>query len=312
VVAARPTAHHRVAMPHRGRHAVGVAVVDTEIRANRRRAVALAVGAGAVPALLVAAVLAGVGDPVAAGVAFVVVAAVTAIAIWRLSTSVVVGMIGARPLRAEECPRLANLLENLCATFGLRPPRLMLVDDPLPNACTLGRTPHDAVLVVTTGLLERLDLMSLEGVVAHELVHVRRHDTVVAGVAATVLAPVARFTGDDRWLHRALGVGREYRADQVAVATVRYPPGLHGALATIAASPAPAPGSLFGDRRLAATRWLWIDPLVARGPAVGTSGGSDSSGSDSSGSDGGGSDRGSSDGGGIDALEVRIGALAEW
>ena len=282
-----PSAPGKPSVLHRHVHVPGVAVEDAEIRANRRRAVVLAVGASLVPAVLAAVVVGAVLGLIEAVVALAAMAAVVAVAIWRRSTAVAIGRLGARPLRGDESPRLVNLVESLCGTFGLRPPRLMVVEDPLPNACSLGRTPGDAVLVVTSGLLDRLDLMQMEGVVAHELAHVRRHDTVVSGVAVTVLAPVARFTGDDRWLHRALGRGREYRADQVAAAAVRYPTGLCGALEVMAAAPPPVPGSVFDERRLAATRWLWIDPLADRRSSPG-------------------------DPGGIDEVRVRAAALAEW
>lgn len=265
--------------------ASGVAVADAEINANRRRAVALAVAAGLVPGAVAAAIAGGLEGAVAAVVVLVGVTVVIAVGVWQRSTAVVVRLVRARPLSEEDCPRLVNVLENLCATFGLRQPRLMAVDDPVPNACTLGRMPHDAVMLVTTGLLEHLDLVQLEGLVAHELAHVRRHDTVVSGVAVAVLAPMARLTGDCRWLHLALGRGREYRADQVAVAAVRYPPGLRDALSSLAGAPPPASGSVFEGWRLAATRWLWIHPLT--------------------------SGAGSAERAGLDDVDVRIAALAE-
>ena len=66
----------------------------------------------------------------------------------------------------------------------------------------------------------------MEGVIAHELSHFKRADTLVSAVAVTVLAPLTWVSGNDRLLHRVLGYGRELRADQVAVRAVRYPPGL--------------------------------------------------------------------------------------
>jgi Peptidase family M48 len=138
------------------------------------------------------------------------------------------------------------------------------VADRLPNACSIGRSPTRASLVVTTGLLELLDLIELEGVLAHELVHIQRGETIMAGVAVITLGPLARLTGNDRWLHRARGMGCEYRADQLATAAVRYPPGLREALATLSVDRPVAPDSLFASSRLVSTRWLWVDPMVGR------------------------------------------------
>ena len=105
-------------------------------------------------------------------------------------------------------------------------------------------------------------------------------------MAVAVLGPVVRATGNDGWVRKALGAGREYRADQLAALTVRYPPGLGDALEVLQRAPAPAPGSVFTGRRWLATRWLWIDPMVGARDAVTV--------------------------GDLDATSVRRSALAEW
>ena len=120
---------------------------------NRRRARWLAILAGLMPGLVAGAVLAAIGLLIAAAAAFVVITAVVAAVVWRSATSFVLARIGARPPRASELPRLANVVDGLCATFGVPAPELMVVDDAVPNACALGRDPGSAVLVVTTGLL---------------------------------------------------------------------------------------------------------------------------------------------------------------
>ncbi len=263
-----------------------VAVADREIRANRRRAHVLAVGAGAVPGVVVGLVLGAVAGPVAGVVAAVVVAAFVAVVVSRRATTMVLGIVGGRPLADDAEPRLVNLVDGLCATFGVPRPRLWLVEDPVPNVCALGRRPSAAVLVVTSGLLGRLGLIETEGVVAHELAHVKRHDTAVSEVAVALCYPLAGARGADGLVHRALGRGREYRADEVAAATVRYPPGLRDALGTLEDAPAPLAGSVFTGRRWRATRWLWIDPMVGSraDPVEGE----------------------------LDATSVRRAALAEW
>ena len=98
--------------------------------------------------------------------------------------------------------------------------------------------------MVTSGLLDRLDLIETEGVVAHELAHIKRHDTAVSELAVAVAYPWVRLSGRDRIVQRLVGRGREYRADLAAVATVRYPPGLGAALE--ACIEGPEPGRRFG------------------------------------------------------------------
>lgn len=259
-----------------------------EIAANRRRAVLLSAVDGLALGLVLGVVLGVLAGAVVGAVVAVVAVVVVTVLVRRVATPLTARLLGARPVDADDVPRLANLVEGLCASFGLRPPALLLVEDPVPNACALGGRPDAAALVVTSGLLDRLGLIEMEGVVAHELAHVKRHDTAVSVVAVAVLAPLAWLTGSDGWLHRAVGRGREYRADQLGTALVRYPPGLHDALAVFESSPGPSAdgGSVFAGRRAAMTRWLWIDPSVGRRHA-GTQGE-------------------------LDATRVRIDALAEW
>jgi Zn-dependent protease with chaperone function len=240
------------------------AEVAAAIAANRRRARLLLGVAGGVPAVVLG-VIGGLaaGPVVAVAVAVVVLVGLT----WAVSataTRIAVSVVGGRPVAPDELPGLANVVDGLCATLGVPAPRLLLVDDAVPNACTLGRRPGDAVLVVTTGLLGRLDLIETEGVVAHELVHVKLHDTAVSSLAVTVLLPLTRITGRSQTLHTAVGRGREFRADQDGVAAVRYPPGLASALGSMIDGPYPAAGSVFTGWRWAATRWIWIDPMVGQ------------------------------------------------
>jgi len=239
-----------------------VSIGEAEIRANRLRARLIGSGAGLLPGLILGVLFGLLVGPLAGVVAGVVAAVAVALVVSIWATELSVRLIGGRPVQEDDEPGLANLVEGLCATFGVPRPRLWLVRDPVPNACSLGRRPSRASLVVTTGLLDRLDLIETEGVVAHELAHIKRHDTAVSETAVVFLYPFARMTGSDRLLHAALGRGREYRADEVAAATVRYPPGLRDALLALESGPAPGSGSVFTGRRWAATRWLWIDPMV--------------------------------------------------
>jgi len=239
-------------------------VAETEVRANRRRARRIAAGGAVVPAAVVGVVLGLVVSVLAGVVAAVVLMVGLSACVLRLATPVALAIIGARPRRPGELVRLENLVDGLCPTFGVRRPALMALDDPVPNACCLAWSPDRGVLVVTTGLEASLDLIELEGVVAHELSHLKRADAVVSAVAVAVLAPLTWLSGSDRLLHRVLGAGRELFADRVAVLAVRYPPGLGAALEKLDAASELPPGSFFARRRLAMTRWLWVDPSVGR------------------------------------------------
>ena len=77
------------------------------------------------------------------------------------------------PSRLDDEPRYHNLVEGLCVSAGLPKPELYVIDDDAPNSFATGRNPDHAAIVVTTGLLEKLSRMELEGVLAHELAHIR-------------------------------------------------------------------------------------------------------------------------------------------
>jgi Zn-dependent protease with chaperone function len=238
------------------------------VPANRRRAIGFCAGVVAVPALVVAIVLAMAVDLVVGIIALVVVIAGGAAALWWGSTDLALRRVGARTLRRSEEPRLLNVTQGLCATMGLAEPFVMTIDDDVPNACAIGRGPSDAVVIVTTGLLARLDLVELEGVMAHELAHVQRGDTAVAGVVLALGGGWCGLLGGGRWVHGLLGRGLQYRADQVAVAAVRYPPGLRDALGRLRPPVAPSAGSQFRGARWEVTRWAWLDPSAGAAPGA--------------------------------------------
>ena len=164
--------------------------------------------------------------------------------------------IGARPSDEADRPRLHNLVDGLCATMGLSPPAICVIDSPVPNALSVGRDPGSATLVVTSALDRRLTLVELEGVLAHELVHIKRQDTVLAGVAVVVAGSAGRCwsgwpPGPER-VHSLIGRGREFTADQRAARVVRYPPGIGSALGTMverSGPSAPWPPGAGADRR---------------------------------------------------------------
>ncbi|HXZ61546.1 MAG TPA: M48 family metalloprotease [Acidimicrobiales bacterium] len=234
-------------------------VLPAEVAANRRRTVMLCAYTALIPALLLGVLCLVAVDVVAGIVGFVVFWALAMYGLWRVAPSVALGRIGAGVVSEHDDPRLANITEGLCATFGLSMPTLHVLDDDVPNACVLGRDSRRADLVVTSGLLRRLDPIELEGVVAHELAHVKRGDNGVSSVGVTL----ATLFGGERTLRRCVGVDREYRADVVGASAVRYPSGLLSALRTMIEAAPPAPGSFFATPgRFGPTRWVWIDPFV--------------------------------------------------
>ncbi len=247
---------------------VGDAAADDApaIHANRRRAALLCVLPAFVAGLVVGIVLAAIGLLLEGLCVFAAIAAGGALLSWWRAPGAVVRGFRAEKSDEEEHPRVHNLVEGLCATMGLPPPQIWLVDSPVPNAMAIGRDPRSASLVVTTGLDRTLSLVELEGVLAHELVHVKRHDTVVAALAVAVALPWALVRGQDagaQLVHRLLGPGREFTADQRAASVVRYPPGIASALeAMVLAGSDGAPWPPVPGRMAAISRWLWIDPVV--------------------------------------------------
>jgi Zn-dependent protease with chaperone function len=238
----------------------GYEVDPSEVTANRRGAERAVVQA-ALPPLIALVVIAAIINPFLA----VAVAALGGAAAWfflleRAGDGGLGALIGGRVVTAAEEPRLANLVDAMVATVGLSTPTLVVVDDAVPNACSYG-SGASATVVVTRGLLDTVDLVQLEGVIAHELAHLRRGD----GQRAVVVYRCAPFTiggwNSDR-LHRLLGLGRELRADQIGAASVRYPIGIADALERCAAAPAPTANSAFAAKTFSRTRWLWFDPMV--------------------------------------------------
>src|SRR4051794_16324967 len=145
--------------------------------------------------LLIAAVAIALGVIFKAGVAIVPIAIVIAIAMaWTsyfASDKIALAASRAKPADGPEYRRYHNLIEGLCIAAGLPKPRLYVVDDPAPNAFATGRNPKHAAIAVTTGLLEKMNRVELEGVLAHELSHVKNYDILVSTVAVTAVGAVA-------------------------------------------------------------------------------------------------------------------------
>ena len=188
---------------------------------------------------------------------------------YYYSDKIVLSVNKARPATKEEDQKLVNILDSLMISSGLQnKPRLYVVEDPQPNAFATGRNPENAVICVTTGLLEKLDYYELEGVIAHEMSHIKNYDirlscvvSVMVGfivMLADMFSRVLFWGGLDRdndsdnkangilmiigliflilspifgsLMQLALSRKREFLADATAVEFTRNPDGLISAL----------------------------------------------------------------------------------
>jgi heat shock protein HtpX len=137
----------------------------------------------------------------------VVVSMVMAAAGYYSSDKIVLAISKARPVTKEEYPYLYNVVEGLAIAAGVPTPRCYVIDDTAPNAFATGRSPQNAVICVTTGLLTKLNRVELEGVVAHEMSHIKNYDVRLQTVVV-VMAGVVALLSD--WMLRSFfwGGGR--------------------------------------------------------------------------------------------------------
>jgi len=184
---------------------------------------------------------------------------------YYAASSIALSMSGAHQIQKRDNPRLWNIVENLAISQGMPMPKVYIINDPAPNAFASGRDPEHAIVAATTGLLVIMDDNELEGVMAHELAHIRNYDirvsTIVFGLVSAVgiLADfairAAFFAGGSKsrdgagaifliigvvasviaWLigpivSAAVSRQREYLADATGVEITRYPEGLASAL----------------------------------------------------------------------------------
>lgn len=212
-----------------------------------------------------------------------ILAAIIALAMtwgsYYYSDKIVLAISRAKPVKKEDYPYLYNVVEGLAIAAGLPKPRCYTIDDTAPNAFASGRNPKNSVIVVTKGLLEKLNRVELEGVVGHEMAHIKNYDVLVQTLAVVMVGVVALlsdwilrsfFWGGGRRRTRSKGGGggaaifvvvglvlailsplvaqlirlaisrkREFLADANAALLTRYPPGLASALQKIAADKEP-------------------------------------------------------------------------
>jgi heat shock protein HtpX len=190
------------------------------------------------------------------------------------SDRIVLFIANAKPIQKKDNPELYRIVENLCITAGLPMPKIYIINEAQPNAFATGRDPNHAVVAVTSGLLKKLERSELEGVIAHELSHIKNRDILLStvivvlvgivvlisdwflrisfwggyrrrrekggellailGIVAAILAPIVATI-----IRLAISRKREFLADASGALLTRYPDGLARALEKIANDPAP-------------------------------------------------------------------------
>jgi heat shock protein HtpX len=218
---------------------------------------------------------------------------------YWFSDKLVLKMYNAREVDASSAPQFHSMIAELAQKAGLPMPRVYVIDEAAPNAFATGRNPKHAALAVTTGLLETMNRVELEGVIAHELSHVKNYDILVTTVAVTAVGAIAllsdlglRFMwfggrGDRRDSADSGGLGiilvilafallilapfiallmqfavsrrRELLADASGVQLTRYPPGLIAALEKLKNDKAVV------HHATRATAQMWIESPLERG-----------------------------------------------
>src|SRR5438045_1019646 len=118
---------------------------------------------------------------------------------YFFSDKIALAMYGAQPVTREDLPRVYNVVERMTQRVGLPMPKIYVIPNESPNAFATGRNPSHASVAVTKGILTLLDDEELEGVLAHELGHVRNRDILISSVAATVAGAVTYLADMARW-----------------------------------------------------------------------------------------------------------------
>jgi heat shock protein HtpX len=182
---------------------------------------------------------------------------------YWFSDKIVLRMYRARELQSADNPTLFQLTEELTSRAGLPMPKLYIIDNPQPNAFATGRSPHHAAVAVTTGIVRLLSQEELQGVIAHELSHIKNRDILIGTVAATIAGAISMLAMMARWalifgggrsdskdggnpiaaivgfivaplaamlIQLAISRSREFAADETAARMVGNPLGLAGAL----------------------------------------------------------------------------------
>jgi heat shock protein HtpX len=233
-----------------------------------------------------------IGGATGAMIALVIAAATNLFTYWN-SDRMVLSIYGAHEVDRNSAPELVSLVAELASRANLPMPRVFVMDEAQPNAFATGRNPENAAVAVTTGLMQQLSREELAGVIAHELAHIRNHDTLLMTITATIagaismLAHFGMFFGGHRdnnsgpgiigsiammilaplgamLVQMAISRTREYAADNLGARIAGQPMWLASALARIegAAHQVPNRGA---ERNPATAHMFIINPLSGHG-----------------------------------------------
>src|ERR1700686_1775536 len=133
---------------------------------------------------------------------------------YFFSDKIALASSGAQPVSREQLPRLYDVMERLAAKANIPVPKLYVVPDAAPNAFATGRNPNHASVAVTQGLLEIMNDDELEGVIAHELSHVRNYDILTSSIAATIAGAITYMASMGKWAMIFGGFGRDRDDDR--------------------------------------------------------------------------------------------------
>ncbi len=211
-------------------------------------------------------------------------------AMYFFSDKMALAASRARPIEEHELPQVASIVRRLAMSEQIPMPKLYVIDSPQPNAFATGRNPEHAAVAVTTGILQLMSEEELEGVLAHELAHVKNRDILISSIAATVatalvfLTRIAFFTGGSRdrnnplagivgllsiilaplgamLIRMAISRAREYQADASGAEITGRPLALASALQKLEAGTSRIPM----DVNPAVSQLFIADPLKAFG-----------------------------------------------
>jgi heat shock protein HtpX len=235
-----------------------------------------------------------IGGQTGAMIALMVAAAMNLFSYWN-SDRMVLSMHGAHEVDHTSAPDLVNLVAGLAERAGLPMPRVFIMDNPQPNAFATGRNPRNAAVAVTTGLMQHMSREELAGVIAHELAHIRNHDTLTMTITATIagaismLAQFGMFFGGGHRDNNSGGSGligtlamvilaplaamlvqmaisrtREYAADNLGARIAGRPDWLASALAKLESAAHAIPNEV-AERSPATAHMFIVNPLSGRG-----------------------------------------------
>jgi len=204
-------------------------------------------------------------------IAFVIALIMGLVSFYK-SDSIALRISGAREVGEGEYPRYRHAVEGLAIAAGVPPPRIYVINSPAPNAFATGRNPEHSAIAVTTGLLDMLSDQELEGVIAHEMSHIKNYDILIMCLTVVLVGTVILISdiflrtfwfgdsddsgGGGAWIFMiiaivlailapiiaqlvklAIGRKREFLADANGALLTRYPPGLAGALEKLQSDP---------------------------------------------------------------------------